>query len=137
MDNNSMQSNSSTPRQTVNNIDKIIAICKKQGATDIHLSVGQPPICRINGDLLRLDRLGILSDATVKLLIEEMKIFIQKYKSKVKRKLELNKILILQRGNPEIIFQICLGLIESPVQEIVIAIQDFCLGQNMLLILLV
>ena len=72
MDNNSMQSNSSTPRQTVNNIDKIIAICKKQGATDIHLSVGQPPICRINGDLLRLDRLGILSDATVKLLIEEM-----------------------------------------------------------------
>lgn len=69
-----------------------------------------------------------------KLLIEEMKIFIQKYKSKVKRKLELNKILILQRGNPEIIFQICLELMESPIKEIIIAIQDFCFGQNMLLV---
>lgn len=56
----------------VNNIDKIITICKKQGATDIHLAVGQPPICRINGDLVRLDRLGKLSDAAIKLLIQEM-----------------------------------------------------------------
>lgn len=61
-----------TPPAKVNNIDKIIAICKKQGATDIHLAVGQPPICRINGDLLRLERLGVLSDAAIKLLIHEM-----------------------------------------------------------------
>ena len=61
-----------TPPAKVNNIDKIVAICKKQGATDIHLAVGQPPICRINGDLLRLERLGVLSDAAIKLLISEM-----------------------------------------------------------------
>ncbi len=61
-----------TPPAKVNNIDKIVAICKKQGATDIHLAVGQPPICRINGDLLRLERLGVLSDAAIKLLIGEM-----------------------------------------------------------------
>lgn len=61
-----------TPPTKVNNIDKIVAICKKQGATDIHLAVGQPPICRINGDLLRLERLGVLSDAAIKLLIGEM-----------------------------------------------------------------
>lgn len=62
----------STTSVKVNNIDKIIAICKKQGATDIHLAVGQPPICRINGDLVRLERIGVLSDATIKLLIGEM-----------------------------------------------------------------
>ena len=61
-----------TPPAKVNNIDKIVAICKKQGATDIRLAVGQPPICRINGDLLRLERLGVLSDAAIKLLIGEM-----------------------------------------------------------------
>lgn len=66
------QQQPTTPPAKVNNIDKIIAICKKQGATDIHLAVGQPPICRINGDLLRLERLGVLSDAAIKLLISEM-----------------------------------------------------------------
>ena len=58
---NNLQRNSTPTTQgaptptKVNNIDKIITICKKQGATDIHLAVGQPPICRINGDIIRKD----------------------------------------------------------------------------------
>lgn len=72
MNENIQSNNQQTAPKTVNNIDKIIAICKKQGATDIHLAVGQPPICRINGDLIRLERLGVLSDPAVKLLITEM-----------------------------------------------------------------
>lgn len=75
---NNLQRNSTPTTQgaptptKVNNIDKIITICKKQGATDIHLAVGQPPICRINGDIIRLERLGVLSDPAIHLLINEM-----------------------------------------------------------------
>lgn len=41
-----------------------------QNASDVHFSVGQQPICRINGELVRLERLGTLSDADVKGFIE-------------------------------------------------------------------
>ena len=59
-------------QQSFKNIDKIITICKMQGATDIHLAVGQPPICRINGDLVRLNKIGVLNDNAIKTLIDEM-----------------------------------------------------------------
>ena len=48
-----------------NTFDRLINICFGQKATDVHFSVGQNPICRINGDLVRLQRLGFLSDADV------------------------------------------------------------------------
>ena len=49
----------------MNTFDRLIHICFSQGATDVHLSVGQPPICRINGELIRLDRLGVLNDKDI------------------------------------------------------------------------
>lgn len=48
-----------------NTFDRLINICFAQRATDVHFSVGQNPICRINGDLVRLERLGFLSDSDV------------------------------------------------------------------------
>jgi len=48
-----------------NTFDRLINICFSQKATDVHFSVGQNPICRINGELVRLERLGNLSDADV------------------------------------------------------------------------
>ena len=53
-----------------NTFDRLINICFSQKATDVHLSVGQHPICRINGNLVRLERLGFLSDSDVRSFIE-------------------------------------------------------------------
>ena len=36
-------------------IDKLLAACVKQGASDIHLTVGQPPVFRLHGRLRRLE----------------------------------------------------------------------------------
>lgn len=49
----------------MNTFDRLITICLQQNATDVHFSVGQPPICRINGDLVRLERLGFLNDKDI------------------------------------------------------------------------
>ena len=46
--------------------DRLIAVCKGQKASDIHFSVGQYPICRINGVLVRLDKLGRLNNEDIK-----------------------------------------------------------------------
>ncbi|HBT65579.1 MAG TPA: type IV pili twitching motility protein PilT, partial [Ruminococcaceae bacterium] len=54
----------------MNTFDRLIAICLSQNATDVHFSVGQHPICRINGDLVRLERLGFLSDKDIQEFIE-------------------------------------------------------------------
>ncbi len=45
--------------------DRLINICQAQNASDVHFAVGQKPICRINGDLVRLERLGNLTYADV------------------------------------------------------------------------
>ena len=47
---------------TVKTFDRLIAICQAQNASDIHFSVGQHPICRINGELVRLERLGTFTN---------------------------------------------------------------------------
>ena len=36
-------------------IDKLLQACVKQGASDIHIAVGQPPVFRLHGRLRRLD----------------------------------------------------------------------------------
>lgn len=36
-------------------IDKLLAACVKQGASDIHIAVGQPPVFRLHGRLRRLE----------------------------------------------------------------------------------
>ncbi len=50
--------------------DRLIAVCQSQKASDVHFSVGQHPICRINGDLVRLEKLGYLTGDDVKAFID-------------------------------------------------------------------
>lgn len=69
-----------------------------------------------------------------KITIEDLKKYLLQCKSDEKYEYEDNKIMILQRGNPEIIFQICLEMLKNKTVEVEIVIQDFCLGQNMLII---
>src|SRR5439155_22807764 len=40
------------------------------GATDIHLKVGQPPVCRIDGDLLPMADFPALDDAALAAVLE-------------------------------------------------------------------
>ncbi|MFN6110397.1 MAG: type IV pilus twitching motility protein PilT [Planctomycetota bacterium] len=49
-------------------IDKLLEACVKQGASDIHISVGQPPVFRLHGRLRRLETKVLEPDDTVGLM---------------------------------------------------------------------
>ncbi|MFO7901462.1 MAG: type IV pilus twitching motility protein PilT [Planctomycetota bacterium] len=49
-------------------IDKLLSACVKQGASDIHITVGQPPVFRLHGRLRRLETKVLDSDDTVALM---------------------------------------------------------------------
>jgi twitching motility protein PilT len=49
-------------------IDKLLQACVKQGASDIHIIVGQPPVLRLNGRLRRLETKVLTPEDTVGLM---------------------------------------------------------------------
>lgn len=49
-------------------IDKLLAACVKQGASDIHLTVGQPPVFRLHGRMRRLETKSLEPDDTTALM---------------------------------------------------------------------
>ncbi|MCA9216622.1 MAG: type IV pilus twitching motility protein PilT [Planctomycetales bacterium] len=49
-------------------IDKLLSACIKQGASDIHITVGQPPVFRLHGHLRRLETKVLEPDDTVALM---------------------------------------------------------------------
>ncbi len=49
-------------------IDKLLEACVKQGASDIHITTGQPPVFRLHGRLRRLETKVLESDDTVALM---------------------------------------------------------------------
>ncbi|MDA7952169.1 MAG: PilT/PilU family type 4a pilus ATPase, partial [Pirellulaceae bacterium] len=49
-------------------IDKLLQAAVRQGASDIHLSVGQPPVFRLHGRLRRLETKELAPDDTVALM---------------------------------------------------------------------
>jgi len=49
-------------------IDKLLQACVKQGASDIHLAVGQPPVFRLHGRLRRLETKVLEPEDTVALM---------------------------------------------------------------------
>ena len=49
-------------------IDKLLAACVKQGASDIHLTVGQPPVFRLHGRMRRLETKTLEPDDTTALM---------------------------------------------------------------------
>jgi twitching motility protein PilT len=51
-------------------IDQYFKFMKEQGASDLHLSTGNPPILRINGDLIRVDAPAFTGDDLKALVYE-------------------------------------------------------------------
>ena len=49
-------------------IDKLLQACVKQGASDIHITVGQPPVFRLHGRLRKLETKVLESEDTVSLM---------------------------------------------------------------------
>ncbi len=49
-------------------IDKLLEACVKQGASDIHITVGQPPVFRLHGRLRRLETKVLEPEDTVGLM---------------------------------------------------------------------
>ena len=49
-------------------IDKLLAACVKQGASDVHLTVGQPPVFRLHGRMRRLETKTLEPDDTTALM---------------------------------------------------------------------
>ncbi len=49
-------------------IDKLLMACVKQGASDIHITTGQPPVFRLHGRLRRLETKVLDSEDTVSLM---------------------------------------------------------------------
>ena len=49
-------------------IDKLLMACVKQGASDIHITVGQPPVFRLHGRLRRLETKVLESEDTLALM---------------------------------------------------------------------
>ena len=49
-------------------IDKLLEACVRQGASDIHITVGQPPVFRLHGRLRRLETKVLEPDDTVSLM---------------------------------------------------------------------
>ncbi len=49
-------------------IDRILETCIKRGASDIHLSVGRPPVLRLHGRLRQLETKGLEPEDTVALM---------------------------------------------------------------------
>jgi twitching motility protein PilT len=50
------------------NMDRLLAACVTQGASDIHIVVGRPPVLRIDGRLRSLETKVLLPDDTVALM---------------------------------------------------------------------
>ena len=49
-------------------IDKLLAACVKQGASDIHITVNQPPVFRLHGRMRKLETKVLESEDTVSLM---------------------------------------------------------------------
>lgn len=69
-----------------------------------------------------------------KIEVDDLKKYLNQYKDDESMNDYDGKIMILQNGNPEIIFQVCLEILKSKITEAKIVIQDFCLGQNTLIV---
>ena len=50
------------------NMDRLLQACIAQGGSDIHLTVGRPPVLRIDGQLRSLETKVLEPDDTVNLM---------------------------------------------------------------------
>lgn len=52
------------------NINELVVLAIKRGASDVHITVGVPPILRINGELVQLDMPKLSSEDTAKFVYQ-------------------------------------------------------------------
>ncbi len=53
-------------------LNKLLSLVMERNASDLHLKVGEPPIIRVDSQLIRLDNYQVLSDTLVKEIAEFM-----------------------------------------------------------------
>ncbi len=53
-------------------ISKLLTFTAKEGASDCHISAGEPPMIRMNGDLKKLDHPALTTDETHSLIYDMM-----------------------------------------------------------------
>lgn len=53
-------------------LNKLLSIALERNASDLHLKVGEPPVIRVDSELIRLDNYQVLSDALLQDLIDFM-----------------------------------------------------------------
>ena len=68
-----------------------------------------------------------------KITIDDMKRYLDEYKMAENASDKEKKVLILLAGNPEIVFKCCLETLNRNL-DMTIAIQDYCLAQNTLIV---
>lgn len=68
-----------------------------------------------------------------KITINDMRKYLEEYKTLGNELKEKKKVMIVLAGNPEIVFKVCLEILKSNLDAI-IGIQDYCLAQNTLIV---
>jgi twitching motility protein PilT len=53
-------------------VDRLLAEVRERGASDLHLSVGEPPILRMNGKLVRMDMKPLSAEAVGKAVVSTL-----------------------------------------------------------------
>ena len=53
-------------------ISKLLTFTAKEGASDCHISAGEPPMIRVNGDLKKLDHPALTTEETHSLIYDMM-----------------------------------------------------------------
>lgn len=109
----------------VYDLDSIMRLANKRNASDVHLVVNQPPLFRIEGDLIPLDAIPLTADDIKKMVLS---IMTEKQKSLFEQNLELDFSFItsdgirfrinihLEKGNLEAALRIILENIRSVLE---------------------
>ena len=88
--------NISTNSRTISTINELLSLAVEKGASDLHLSVGYPPLLRINGDLVPVP-LPIITDQQLAKLFSE--ILQDRQKQQLQNYLDIDFSYTHQSGN--------------------------------------
>src|SRR4051794_39924623 len=69
-------------------VPELLTLVLNQGASDLHLTVGSPPVIRLHGDLIRLDQYPILTQQGLRAMVYA--ILPQRRREQLEQDLELD-----------------------------------------------
>ncbi len=88
--------NFSTNPSSISTLQDLLALAIEKGASDLHISVGYPPLLRINGDLITVPSPGLSSEQVVKLFSEILQ---ENQKQQLKNYLDIDFSFTHKSGN--------------------------------------